>query len=57
VYVQEAILLVEVNLGACRLAKQNDLNVDTYYALMMDNTDEVTDKRLEALEAIEKDKR
>jgi hypothetical protein len=46
-----------VNLGAYRLAKQNDLSVDTYYALMMDNIDEVTDKRLEALETIEKDKR
>jgi hypothetical protein len=43
-----------VNLGAYRLAKQNDLNVDTYHALMMDKIDEVTDKRLEA---IEKDKR
>jgi hypothetical protein len=57
VYGQEAVFPVEVNLGAYRLAKQNDLNVDTYYALMMDNIDEVTDKRLEALEAIEKDKR
>jgi uncharacterized protein YcbX len=46
-----------VKLGAYRLAKKNDLNVDTYYALIMDNIDEVTDKRLEALEAIEKDKR
>jgi hypothetical protein len=46
-----------VNLGAYRLAKQNDLSVDTYYASMMDNIDEVTDKCLEALEAIEKDKR
>jgi hypothetical protein len=46
-----------VNLGAYRLAKQNDLNVDTYYALMMDNIDEVIDKLLEALEAIKKDKR
>jgi hypothetical protein len=57
VYGQEAILPVEVNLGAYRLAKQNDLSVDTYHALMMDNIDEVTDKHLEALEAIEKDKR
>jgi hypothetical protein len=57
VYGQEAVLPVEVNLGAYRLAKQNDLSADTYYALMMDNIDEVTDKRLEALEAIEKDKR
>jgi hypothetical protein len=57
VYGQKAVLPVEVNLGAYRLAKQNDLNVDTYYALMMDNIDEVTDKCLEALEAIEKDNR
>jgi hypothetical protein len=54
VYGQEAILLIEVNVGAYRLAKQNDLNIDAYHALMMDNIDEVTDKRLEALEAIEK---
>jgi hypothetical protein len=46
-----------VNLGAYRIAKQNDPSVDTYYALMMDNIDEVTDKRLEAFKAIEKDKR
>jgi hypothetical protein len=57
VYGQEVVLPVEVNLGAYKLAKQNDLSIDTYYALMMDNIDEVTDKRLEALEAIEKDKR
>ena len=56
-YGQEAVLPVEVNLGAYRLAKQNKLDVETYYALMMDNIDEVTDKQLEALEAIEKDKR
>jgi hypothetical protein len=37
--------------------KQNDLNVDTYYALMIDNIDKVIDKRMEALEAIEMDKR
>jgi hypothetical protein len=57
VYGQEAVLPVEVNLYAYRLAKQNDLNVGTYNVLMMDNIDEVTEKRLEALEAIEKDKR
>jgi hypothetical protein len=50
VYGQEAVLPVEVNLGAYRLAKQNNLNVESYYALMMDNIDEVTDKRMEALE-------
>jgi hypothetical protein len=57
VYGQEAVLPVEVNLGAYRLAKQNKLDVETYNALMMDNIDEVTDKRLEALEEIERDKR
>jgi hypothetical protein len=57
VYGQEAVLPIEVNLGAYRLAKQNDLSADIYYALMMDNINEVTDKRLEALEANEKDKK
>jgi hypothetical protein len=57
VYGQETVLPVEVNLGAYRLAKQNNLDVETYYALMMDNTDDVTDKRTEASEEIEKDKR
>jgi hypothetical protein len=57
VYGQEAVLPIEVNLGAYRLAKQNNLNVESYYALMMDNIDEVTDKRMEALEEVEKDKR
>jgi hypothetical protein len=57
VYGQEAVLPVEVNLGSYRLAKQNNLDVEAYYALMMDNIDEVTDKRLEVLEEIEKDKR
>jgi hypothetical protein len=44
VYGQEAVLPVEVNLGAYRLAKQNNLDVESYYALMMDNIDEVTNK-------------
>jgi hypothetical protein len=44
VYGQEVVLPIEVNLTAYRLAKQNDRDVDTYYALMMDNIDEVTDK-------------
>jgi hypothetical protein len=57
VYGQEVVFLVYVNLGAYRLVKQNDLDVNTYYVLMMDNIDEVTNKRLEVLEAIEKDKR
>ena len=56
VYGQEAILPVEVNLDAYRLAKQNDLSAVDYHDLMMDNIDEVTDKRLRALKEIEKDK-
>ena len=47
---------VEVNLDAYRLAKQNDLSVVDYHDLMMDNIDEVSDKRLQALKKIEKDK-
>jgi hypothetical protein len=53
---QEVVFPIEVNLGAYRLAKQNNLDVKSYYALMMDNIDEVTDKRVEALEEIEKNK-
>ena len=56
VYGQEAVLPVEVNLDAYRLAKQNDLSAVDYHDLMMDNIDEVTDKRLKALKEIEKDK-
>ena len=56
VYGQKAVLHVEVNLDAYRLAKQNDLSAVDYYDLMMDNIDEVNDKRLQALKEIEKDK-
>jgi transposase InsO family protein len=56
VYGQEAILPVEVNLAAYRLAKQNKLSTVDYHDLMMDNIDEVTDKRLQALKEIENDK-
>ena len=56
VYGQEAVVPVEVNLDAYRLAKQNDLSVVDYHDLMMDNIDEVSDKRLQALKEIEKDK-
>ena len=54
-YGQEAILPVEVNLDAYRLAKQNDLSAIDYYN-SMDSIDEVTDKRMKALKEIEKDK-
>jgi hypothetical protein len=45
-----------VNLVAYRLAKQNELPTVDYHDLMMDNIDEVIDKRLQALKEIEKDK-
>jgi hypothetical protein len=56
VYGQEAVLPVEINLNAVRFAKQNDLIVGDYYNSMIDNIDEVTDKRVTALGEIEKDK-
>ena len=56
VYGQEAVLPVEVNLDDYRLAKQNDLSAVDYYDLMMDNIDEVSDRRMQALKEIEKDK-
>jgi hypothetical protein len=56
VYGQEAVLPIEVNLDAYRLAKQNDLSAIVYHDLMMDNIDEVIDVRLKALKKIEKDK-
>ena len=56
VYGQEAVLPVEVNLDAYRLAKQNNLSAVVYHDLMMDNIDEVTVVRLKALKEIEKDK-
>ena len=49
VYGQEVVLPVEVNLDAYRLAKQNDLSVVDYHDLIMDNIDEVSDKRMQAL--------
>jgi hypothetical protein len=45
-----------VNLAAYRLAKQNDLSNVDYHGFTMDTIDEVTDKRLQVLKEIEKDK-
>jgi hypothetical protein len=56
VYGQEAVLPVEISLNAVRFARQNNLIVVDYYNSMMDNIDEVTDKRVIALRAIKKDK-
>jgi hypothetical protein len=56
VYGQEAVLPVEISLNVVRFAKKNDLTIGDYYNAMMDNIDEVTDKRVIALGEIEKDK-
>jgi len=56
VYGQEAVLPVEINLQALRVARQNDLSAVDYHNLMMDRIDEVTDERFKALREIEKDK-
>jgi hypothetical protein len=49
-------LHVEVSLNVVRFTRQNDLTVGDYHNSMMDNIDEVTDKRVIALGEIEKDK-
>jgi hypothetical protein len=47
---------MEVSLNVVRFSNQNNLVVRDYYNLMMDNIDEVTNKRLVVLGEIEKDK-
>jgi hypothetical protein len=47
VYGQE-VLPIKINLDAYRHGKQNDLSVVVYHDLLMDNIDEVTDKRIKA---------
>ena len=49
VHGQKVVLPVEVNLDAYRLAKQNNISAVDHNNLMMDNIDEVTNKRLRAL--------
>jgi hypothetical protein len=49
-------LPMEISLNAIRFAKQNDLTVGDYYNSMMDNIDEVTNKRMSTLGEMEKDK-
>jgi hypothetical protein len=56
VYGQEAVLPMEISLNAVRIARKNDLTVGDYYNMMMDNIDEVTDKRVAAIGEIAKDK-
>jgi hypothetical protein len=55
VYGHEVVFPVDISLNAVRFARQNDLAADDYYNLMMDNINEVIDKRLVALGEIEKD--
>jgi transposase InsO family protein len=56
VYGKEAILSVEVNLDALRIAQQNELSAIYYHNLMFDKLDEASDKRIKALGEIERDK-
>jgi len=56
VYGQEAVLPVEINLQALRVARQNDLSAVDYSNLLMDRIDEVPEERLKALREIEKEK-
>ena len=56
VYGQEAILPIEVNLGALRVVWQNGLSASDYYNAMIDRVDNLNDERLKALREIEKDK-
>jgi hypothetical protein len=56
VYGQEAVLPIEVNLQACRVACQNSLSAKVYGELMLDRIDGNNDSRLTALREIEKEK-
>jgi hypothetical protein len=56
VYGQEAILPVEVNLDALRIAWQNELSAVDYQNLMLDRLDKVSDERIKALGEIKRDK-
>jgi hypothetical protein len=56
VYAQEVILLVEVNLDALQIARQNELSTVNYHNLMLDKLDKVSDERIKILGEIERDK-
>jgi hypothetical protein len=55
VYGQNAVLHIEVNLQACRVARQNGLSAE-YTTLMMDRIDEVQEERFKVMTEIEKEK-
>jgi hypothetical protein len=46
------VLPVQINLGAYKLAKQNNLFATMYHELMVDNNDKVMDKINKALKEI-----
>jgi hypothetical protein len=52
VYGYEAVLPIEVNLQACRVARQNGLSAEEYTTLMMDQIDDVQEERFEAMTEI-----
>jgi hypothetical protein len=56
VYGQEAVLPIEVNLQACRVACQDGLSAVVYGELMMDRIDGSSESRLTALKEIQKEK-
>jgi hypothetical protein len=56
VYGKEAILPVEINLCALRIARQNKLLAEDYHNLMLDRLDEVSDERVKALSEIKRGK-
>jgi hypothetical protein len=56
VYGQEAVLHMEVNLDALRIARQNELSAIDYHNLMLDRLNEVSDERVKALGEIKRDK-
>jgi hypothetical protein len=56
VYGRDIVLLVKMNLAALRFAHHNDLSAKDYHNLMVDNIDEVANRCLMSLHAIEKEK-
>jgi hypothetical protein len=56
VYGQEAVLLVEVNLDALRVAQLNEFSIVDYHNLVLDRLDEASDEWIKALGEIERDK-
>jgi hypothetical protein len=56
VFGQEAVLPVEINMQASRVARQNHLSAKDYTDLMMDKVDEVPECRFKAMVEIEKEK-